>query len=109
MARLIGTYIDSGSFRRVSVEEARAGRYLVREERLAQPGVVADSCVIASCDDIAQAVDEGELRVLSHGGQMWTDARAMTCSRVPGGLARALFSPDGIGRFLHVPARPLAG
>ena len=109
LPRLVGTYVKDGDYRTVSVMEPRVGRFLVCEERIGCPGFPGVPAAIAQFDRPIRAVREAEMRVLAHGGLLMQEAEGIACSRVAHEEARELFADERWSRFLHVPARPLAG
>ena len=109
MPRLIGTYMHDGQYKTVSVMEPRVGRFLVCEERLACPGFPGVPAAVAQFDRPIRAVREAEMRVLAFGGLLMQEAGGIANARVASEMAEELFAPDRMTRFLHVPARPLAG
>ena len=109
MPRLIGTYMHDGHYKTVSVMEPRVGRFLVCEERLACPGFPGVPAMVAQFDRPVRAVREAEMRVLAHGGLLMQEAEGVANARVDREMAEALFEGERFSRFLHVPARPLAG
>lgn len=109
MPRLIGTYFRDGMWKTVSVMEPRAGRFLVCEEAAARPGSPGVPAMLASFDRPVRAVREAEMRVLAFGGLLMQEAEGIANARVAPEMAEELFAPARMTRFLHVPARPLAG
>ena len=109
MPRLIGTYMHDGAYKTVSVMEPRVGRFLVCEERLACPGFPGVPAMLAQFDRPVRAVREAEMRVLAFGGLLMHEAEGIANARVCPEMAEALFEGERFSRFLHVPARPLAG
>ena len=110
MPRLVGTYMHEGHYRTVTVTEPRSGRFLVCEERLGCPGFPGVPAMVAQFDRPVRAVREAEMRVLAHGGLLMQEAEGIANAAVSADVAEALFCCDErFSRFLHVPARPLAG
>ena len=107
--RLIGTYFRDGMWKTVSVMEPRVGRFLVCEEATTRPGHPGIPAMVASFDRPLRCVREAEMRVLAHGGLLLHEAEGIANAALDREAAEALFEGERFSRFLHVPARPLAG
>ena len=107
--RLVGTYPIDGGYVSVTLTRPAADRYLLAEERFAGPGRMVRHRDVSWHEHQGEAEAAAQMRVLSNAGLLGHEAEAIACAPLDPWVAEDLFAARRMDRFLHVPARPLAG